>query len=226
MLCCLRPVHSIYVYFYIQSKKYEASCPPLLILQHLFFLSIIFTTSLRVQECQLHRGEKPTSKNPFTITHGVYHSVYVCPPPSLCSCIAYNGNECTSVFGAANLTSTSVGGSISTTDSTIETNLALSTSISQDCLNYARLVQCLSLYSPCSGTAWCGSMSETELTDAVSTACGCSGSSCTVGGISVATIRTYYQGSSSTGQVGSARLSCQDVTLGELEVYICMHNNV
>ena len=135
------------------------------------------------------------------------------------SCTAYNGNECTSVFGAANLTSTSVGGSlfISTTDSTIETNLALlsalNTPISQDCLNYLRLTQCLSLYTPCSGTAWCGSMSDTELTDAVSTACDCSGSSCTVGGISVATIRTYYQGSSSTGQVG-ASLSCQDVTPG------------
>ena len=162
---------------------------------------------------------------PFTITHGVYHSVYVCPPPSLYSCTAYSGTACSSVFGAANITSTSVGGSsfISTADSAIETNLAalsaVRASVSQDCLNYARLIQCLSVYTPCSGTAWCGSMSETELTDAVNTACGCSGSTCTLGGTQVATIRNYYQGSSSTGQVG-ASLSCQDVTLGELEVHI------
>ena len=163
---------------------------------------------------------------PFTITHGVYHSVYVCPPPSLCSCITYNGNECTSVFGAANLTN--VGGSsfISTTDYGIGTYftglsaVSAVTPISQDCLNYLRLTQCLSVYTPCSGTAWCGSMSETELTEAVSTACGCSGSTCTLGGTQVATFRNYYQGSSSTGQVGSAMLACQDVTLGELEVHI------
>lgn len=131
------------------------------------------------------------------------------------------------MFGAANLTT--VGGSsfISTTDSAIETSLAalsaLSTitPISQACLNYARLIQCISLYTPCSGTAWCGSMSETELTDAFNTACDCSGSTCpALGAGAAATIRNYYQGNSSTGQVGSAMLSCQDVTLGELEVYI------
>ena len=155
----------------------------------------------------------------------------ICPSSlTMCSCTAYNGNECTSVFGAANITTiaSNGGGSsfISTNDATIVANFdalsaasaATSTSISQACLNYIRFIQCLSLYTPCSGTAWCGSMSETELTDAVSTACGCSGRSCTIGGFSVATIRNYYQGSSSTGQVGSA-LSCQDVTLGELEVY-------
>ena len=131
------------------------------------------------------------------------------------SCTAYNGNECTSVFGAANITN--VGGS--SFDSTIEayftTLSAVSavTPISQDCLNYARVIQCLSLYTPCSGTAWCGSMSLIELTDAVNTACGCSGSTCPIlASGQVATIRNYYQGSSSTGQVG-ASLSCQDVTL-------------
>ena len=135
------------------------------------------------------------------------------------SCTAYTGTACSSVFGAASITSTSVGGSsfISTADSAIETNLAalsaVRASVSQDCLNYARLIQCLSVYTPCSGTAWCGSMSETELTDAVNTACGCSGSTCPIlASGQVATIRNYYQGSSSTGQVG-ASLSCQDVTL-------------
>ena len=156
----------------------------------------------------------------------------VCPSSlTVCSCTAYNGNECTSVFGAANITAiaSNGGGSsfISTTDDAIAAffdalsaaSAATSTSISQACLNYVRFIQCLSRYTPCSGTAWCGSMSETELTDAVSTACGCSGRSCTLGGFSVATIRNY-QGSSSTGQVGSAMLACQNVTLGELEVYI------
>ena len=150
------------------------------------------------------------------------------PPPALYAVAQpiYNGNECTSVFGAANITN--VGGSsvISTTDSAIETYftglsaVSAVTPISQACLNYLRLTQCLSLYTPCSGSAWCGSMSETELTDALNSACGCSGSTCTLGGIPVVPISNYYQGSSSTGQVGSAMLSCQDVTLGELEVYI------
>ena len=152
----------------------------------------------------------------------VFTTLYICPSSlTICSCTAYNGNECTSVFGAADITNIASNGggssSISTNDAAIA-RTATSTSISQTCLNYIRFIQCLSLYTPCSGTAWCGSMSETELTDAVSTACGCSGSSCTLGGLSVATISNYYQGSSSTGQVGSA-LSCQDVTLGELEVY-------
>ena len=175
--------------------------------------SSIFTTPLLLQECQLHRvqlqGELSISNKCLLSYTWFYYSVYV-PPPSLCSCTAYSGTPCSRVIGAANITN--VGGSsfISTTDSGIETYLtALSavsavTPISQACLNYLRLTQCLSVYTPCSGTAWCGSMSDTELTDAVSTACGCSGSTCTLGGTSVATIRTYYQGSSSTGQVGSA----------------------
>ena len=53
-------------------------------------------------------------------------------------------------------------------------------------------------------------MSDTELTDALNSACSCSDSSCTLGGSQVATIRNYYQGSSSTGQVGSVMLSFQD----------------
>ena len=198
-----------------------------------FFPSLLFTTPKIIQECQLHRthGEQLISnKCLLPYMHMVFTTLYICPSSlTICSCTPYNGNECTSVFGAANLTN--VGGSsvISTDDSVIEAyfttlsaaGTATSTSISQACLNYLRLTQCLSLYTPCSGTAWCGSMSLSELTDAVNTACGCSGSTCpTLGGSQVATIRNYYQGSSSTGQVGSAMLSCQDVTLGELEVYI------
>ena len=141
----------------------------------------------------------------------VFTTLYICPSSlTICSCTAYNGNECTSVFGAANLTN--VGGSsvISTADSAIEAyfttlsaaSTATSTSISQACLNYLRLTQCLSLYTPCRGTAWCGSMSETELTDAVSTACGCSGSTCTtLGGSQVATIKITTRGAPQLGRL-------------------------
>ena len=189
----------------------------------------MFTTPLLLQECQLHRvqlqGELSISNKCLLSYTWFYYSVYV-PPPSLCSCTAYSGTPCSRVIGAANITN--VGGSsfISTLNSAIEayftglSAVSAFTPISQACLNYARIIQCLSVYSPCSGTAWCGSMSLTELTDAVNTACGCSGSTCPIpGGTQVATIRNYYQGSSSTGQVG-ASLSCQDVTLGELEVHI------
>ena len=128
------------------------------------------------------------------------------------SCTAYEGSACSSVFSSANLTATSQ----SQIDATIDTYFtALSVAnISQDCLNYLRFTQCLSVSTPCSGTAWCGSMSDTELTEALNSACGCSGSSCTVGGRSVATIRNYYQGSSSTGRVNNGALYCQDVTVG------------
>ena len=195
-----------------------------------FFLSLftVHNPSKLYRSVSCTEVSYPYQTNAFHHTHGIYHTLYICPSSRIiCSCTAYNGNECTSVFGAANITN--VGGSpvISTTDSAIETYftslsaVSAVTPISQACLNYLRLTQCLSLYTPCSGTAWCGSMSLSELTDAVNTACGCSGSTCpTLGGSQVATIRNYYQGSSSTGQVGSAMLSCQDVTLGELEVYI------
>ena len=174
-----------------------------------FPLQCSLYTSLRVQECQLHRarGEHPISnKYTFYHTHGVYHSVYVCPPPSLCSCTAYSGTVCTSVFGAANLTN--VGGFISI-DSVIEATItaARDSGLSEACQNYIRIIQCLA-YAPCSGTAWCGSMSPDDLTAALTTACGS-------GGSQVPLTNNYYQGSSSTGLVGSARLACQDVTLSK-----------
>ena len=169
--------------------------------------------------------------NPYQI-YIVYHlytflytylftTLHTCSP-SLFSCTAYEGSACSSVFSSANLTATSQS-QIDALDTTIDTYFtALSVAnISQDCLNYLRLTQCLSVYIPCSGTAWCGSMSDTELTEAVSTACGCSGSSCTVGGRSVATILNYYQGSSSTGQVNNKTLYCQDVTVGKRYNIVC-----
>ena len=161
--------------------------------------------------------------NPYQIYITMRTTLHNCSP-SLCRCTAYDGSACSSVLSSANLTATSQS-QIDAVDTTIDayftalSAFSILTPISQNCLNYLRFTQCLSLYSPCSGTAWCGSMSGTELTDALDSACGCSGSSCTVGGRSVATILNYYQGSSSTGGVNNGTLSCQDVTVGKR--YIC-----
>lgn len=131
------------------------------------------------------------------------------PPSSPCSCIAYSGTACSSVFGAANITGPIAN--IAFTDPLIE--LAVTTvrdaGSSAACQNYIRITQCLA-YVPCSGTAWCGSMSPDDLTAALTTACATGGSQVTV-------TNNYYQGSSSTGQVGSgnAMLACQDVTLSK-----------
>ena len=142
----------------------------------------------------------------FYHTYGVYYSVLL----SFCSCTAYSGTACSSVFGAANITN--VGGffsDIATTDSVIE--LAVTgfrdNGFSEACQNYIRIIQCLT-YTPCSGTAWCGSMSPDDLTAALTTAC-------TVGGKQATLTPNYYQGSSSTGTVGSAMLACQDVNLSK-----------
>ena len=130
------------------------------------------------------------------------------------------------MFSSANITATSQS-QIDAADTTIDAYFtALSVAsillpISQDCLNYLRFTQCLSEFTPCDGTAWCGSMSDTELREALSSACGCSGISCTVGGRSVATILNYYQGSSSTGQVNNETLYCQDVTVGKRYNIVC-----
>ena len=85
-------------------------------------------------------------------------------------------------------------------------------SISQACQNYLRIIQCLTVFTPCTGTAWCGSMSPTELTTALSNACGCTGTSCT---FTVPTVANYYQGSSSGGRVSNNMLTCQDVSHGK-----------
>ena len=118
------------------------------------------------------------------------------------------------MFGAASLTRNSLSNNVGFTDSLIERTMAAlrDSSFSEKCQNYIRITQCL-LYAPCSGTAWCGSISQDDFTAALGSACGC-GNACTVNGSHI-TVTNYYQGSSSTGPVGSARLSCQDVNLGK-----------
>ena len=71
----------------------------------------------------------------------------------------------------------------------------------------------LSMYTPCNESAWCAPVSRTNLTTALDRACECDGPICITWFIP--TIRNYYQGSSSTGLVGSAMLTCQDVAVGK-----------
>ena len=185
MLCCLRLVYSVlffslHVYNYTSTKNMRPLVHPYNILSSLFTVH---------NPSKLYRSVSCTEVS-YHIKKclGIYYcDIYMLLLPHYAVAQPiYNGNECTSVFGPANLTN--VGGSsfIITTNSAIEAYFtALSavsavTPISQACLNYARIIQCLSVYSPCSGTAWCGSMSLTELTDAVNTACGCSGSTCPI----------------------------------------------
>ena len=99
--------------------------------------------------------------------------------------------------------------------------LSAVTPISKTCQNYLHIAQCLSLYSPCNGSAWCGSVSLDDLTAAICTACQWnntidSATICSIGTLTnVPTIRNYCQGSSSTGWVDSAMLTCQDVAVGK-----------
>ena len=41
----------------------------------------------------------------------------------------------------------------------------------QDCQDYSLFIWCITSYSPCSGSAWCGANSRDELRSAVSSAC-------------------------------------------------------
>ena len=141
----------------------------------------------------------------------VYHSACLSSPSS-CSCTTYNGDQCTSVFSTANITRPVT--SISVGDASIVGYFAAlgRLSISQSCQNYLRILQCLTVYPPCTGSAWCGSMSPTELMTAVNNTCGCTATSCS---FPVPTEINYYQGSSSGGRVSNNMLTCQDVTLGK-----------
>ena len=116
------------------------------------------------------------------------------------------------MFTTANVTGSAT--TISAADDIINTYFTgLSrSSISQACQNYLHFIQCLTVYLPCPGTAWCGSMSPTELTTALNNACGCTGTSCT---FPVPTLINYYQGSSSGGRVNNDMLTCQDVSVGK-----------
>ena len=142
------------------------------------------------------------------------HSAFV-SSITICRCTDYTGDQCTSVFSTANIL-TPVGDSINVTDTAIQTYLAglrSSSAITEACLNQVRIARCLSVYTPCNGSAWCAPVSQTSLSTALLRACDCDGPTCTLWDIP--TISNYYKGSSSTGPVGSAMLTCQDVTVGK-----------
>ena len=97
----------------------------------------------------------------------------------------------------------------------------------QDCQDYSLFIWCITSYSRCPASAWCGANSRDELRSAVSSACRCNrADSCVVnlnnGSMVTAedglialintTLPNYYVGSSSTGPVGDSNAVCQDVT--------------
>ena len=125
------------------------------------------------------------------------------------------------MFGQANI---SLGGAnfVFSLDREINLNINFFSSITdQNCLNHILLIGCMTAYSPCPGTAWCGSNSEDALRSAVASACMCNNpDSCTINGLNVSSVIdnlvvNYYQGRSTGGSVGVNNATCQDVTVGK-----------
>lgn len=156
--------------------------------------------------------------------------IYMTPPicmhtlPFTYRCIIYDGSQCVSVFGQANITDSSsspTSNIVYLQDLTIIQNRKLfSTANSQNCQNYLLLLGCTSAFSPCSGSAWCGSNSKDALKNAVADACMCNNAdSCVINGLNVSAVidsqPNYFEGSSITGAVGNSGVTCQDVTVGK-----------
>lgn len=144
------------------------------------------------------------------------------------SCAIYDGNQCNSVFGRANiyvpLDTTSTY--ITAVDTIIDSYIDLFPEVQdQTCLDYVLFTLCLAAYLPCPGSVWCGANTKDELRSAVSSACRCDrADSCVVNGFNITTkdaliasintgLPNYYVGSSSTGPVGDSNAVCQDVTV-------------
>ena len=147
--------------------------------------------------------------------------MYTCLHP--CSCSIYDGSQCTSVFGQAIISSPrslNTNITVRINDRLINQTINLLTN-EQNCRNNLLIVVCLAAYAPCPGFAWCGSNSKDELKIAVASACMCNNpDSCIVNGTHISsfidnTLPFYYQGSSTTGTVGSNNAMCQDVTVGK-----------
>ena len=138
-------------------------------------------------------------------------------------CIIYDGSQCTSVFGQANITdfSNSPVGIVYIVDNTVrQGRMLFSTITSQNCWNHLLPVLCSSGISPCTGSVWCGPNSKDALKIAVANACMCDNAdSCVINGYNVSAAigdnPRYYEGSSMTGAVGNSNVTCQDVTVGK-----------
>ena len=113
--------------------------------------------------------------------------MYTCLHP--CSCFTYDGSQCTTVFGQANLT---LGGAdfVFLLDREIYQIISfLSITYDQSCLNHNRLIWCMVAYFPCTGSAWCGSNSKDELKIAVASACMCNNpDSCNINGFNISSL--------------------------------------
>ena len=142
--------------------------------------------------------------------------------PFPCSCAIYNGTMCTSVFDHANITIPS-GDSIDSVDDKIRNTTSMFTAYGQAaaCMAYLDFIACIATVAPCDGFAWCGSMSKMELSRTITSVCVRKGSSNTsnemndLSSIILHNLTYYYNGSSTTGPVGSKNLTCQDVTIGK-----------
>ena len=145
--------------------------------------------------------------------------MYTCLHP--CSCFTYDGSQCTTVFGQANISLGSADFVFLLDREIYQIINFLSITYDQSCLNHNRLIWCMVAYFPCTGSAWCGSNSKDELKIAVASACMCNNpDSCNINGFNISSLidislHNYYQGSSTTGAVGSNYTMCQDVTSGK-----------
>ena len=155
------------------------------------------------------------------------------------SCVIYDGSQCSSVFGRANIIVpsyiTAISAYIAERDILLGEQMELFSAVQdQDCLNYALFLGCLAAYRPCPGSAWCGANSKDELRSAVSSACRCNRTdSCVVdlNGFNTTAenalitiinyLPNYYVGSSSTGPVGDSNAMCQDVTGKRHNLHAC-----
>ena len=148
-------------------------------------------------------------------------------------CIIYDGSQCTSVFGQANITdfSNSPVGIVYIVDNTVrQGRMLFSTITSQNCVNHLLSILCVSSFSPCTGSAWCGPNSKDALKNAVANACMCDNAdSCVINGYNVSLAidsANYYEGSSMTGAIGNSNVTCQDVTVGKGNSHSRTHHHV
>ena len=148
-----------------------------------------------------------------------------CRSPPVHNCMVYDGSECTTIFGHANINSHD----IRATDAAIHAyfngdqmaNFTLYNH-STSCQNFIRFIMCINAFNPCPGTFWCGSYSKDVLLTKAGNACSCADAeSCTVGGVDVSSgiilLNPHYYERSFIPRVYGYNINdvCQDVTPGE-----------
>ena len=161
----------------------------------------------------------------------------------MCSCAIYDGSQCNSVFGQANVivppweTTRTISTYFAMVDNLMDAKIEqLSAVKNQTCLAYVSDLVCLYSFTPCPGSAWCGVHSKDELKSAVTRACGrCNrDDSCAFDlwgypnnadevlyRVIKISLTNYSVGSSTTGTVGDNNLVCQDVTGKRHNLHAC-----